>query len=522
MTTTSTPDRARRAALTLTLLILLALLAFALVMRSNTQPSASVPTYWPTEGWHTATPEENGINSARLAEALQAIRDQNIPVHSLMLIRNGSVVADATLYPYDGNTVHDLASETKSVMTTLIGIAADQGKLKLDQPLLSFFPDRTIANRDARKERITVRHLASMTPGLDCTRAANEPLTLEMRAAPDPVQFALDRPMVAEPGTQFAYCNLGSHLLSAILQQVTGMTTLDFARQNLFEPLGIYDAYWPADKKGVQHGWGDLHLYPQDMAKIGYLWLNKGRWEDQQIVSREWVENSVKPQIKSDSDDNYGLGWWLPPDASPGEFRADGRGGQYTVVYPSLNMVIQTTGGGFEGDQVGPLLYAALGDMQKPLPANPAAVARLNATLATIAQPPAPRPVTTLPDTARAISGKTIALGPNPMGLATMRLDFNDTAEAAWRITVAGRDTPLTGMLGLDGVYRMSPGDYGLPGGARGAWADGQTFVFEYDQIGSIDAYTFRMRFDADQVTMDVATREDGDQFRMTGQLQSP
>jgi hypothetical protein len=398
-------------------------------------------------------------------------------------------------------------------------LAADQGKLTLDDPLLSFFPDRTIANRDDRKERITVRHLASMSSGLDCTRARNEALTLEMRAAPNAVQFALDRPMAWEPGTDFEYCNLGSHLLSAILQQATGMTALDFARQNLFEPLGIRDVTWPTDPQGVYRGWGDLHLHPRDMAKIGYLWLNKGRWEDKQIVSREWVENSIKRQIKSDGDDDYGYGWWITTDDAPGEYRADGRGGQYTTVFPTLNLILQTTGGDFEGDEIGPLLTPTLADMQKPLPANPAGVARLNAALTAIAQPPAAQAVARLPETARAISGKTIVLEPNPIQLETVRLDFNGSTEALLQMTFPGRQAPLAVSVGLDGVYRLSPGYEGLPAGVRGAWADAQTFVFEYDEIAGLDAYTFRMRFEADRVVVDVKTREGGGGFSVTGRL---
>ena len=119
-----------------------------------------------------------------MAEALLTMREKNIQIHSLLVVRNGDVVVDAYFYPYDGGTVHDLASVTKSVMTTLIAIAADQGKLDLDQPMVSFFPDRTIANLDARKERITVRHLASMASGLDSLGFAQDEGTLRDAGQP--------------------------------------------------------------------------------------------------------------------------------------------------------------------------------------------------------------------------------------------------------------------------------------------------------------------------------------------------
>jgi CubicO group peptidase (beta-lactamase class C family) len=131
------------------------------------------------------------------------------------------VVTDATFYPYDGQTVHNVASVTKSLMTTLIGIAADQGKLDLDDTMVSFFPDRSIANLDPRKEDITVRHLASMSSGLDCTNEADELTLKEMVASPNYVQFVLDREVTWEPGKQFVYCSPAIHLLSPILQQAT-------------------------------------------------------------------------------------------------------------------------------------------------------------------------------------------------------------------------------------------------------------------------------------------------------------
>ena len=160
-------------------------------------------------------------------------------LHSLLIIRDGKMIVDAYFYPYDGTTPHNVASVTKSVMTTLIGIAVDQGKLQLDQPVLSFFPDLTIANRDTRKEGITVAQLASNTSGLDCVWKPAEPTLAEMEKSSDWVQFTLDLPMVADPGSTWEYCSPGFHLLSAILTEVTGQTALDFAWENLFGPLGM-------------------------------------------------------------------------------------------------------------------------------------------------------------------------------------------------------------------------------------------------------------------------------------------
>lgn len=499
----------------------LVLLALVLILQMHEPEQISTPTYWPTHGWRSSTPEENGIDSAKLAEALLTMRERNISIHSLLIIRNGAVVVDAYFYPYDGKTVHDVASVTKSVMTTLIAIAADQDKLQLDQPLLSYFPERTIANRDALKERVTLRHLASMSSGLDCTRERDEATLREMKASPDWVQFTLDRKVVWEPGTHFVYCGPGMHILSATLQQATGMTALDFARQNLFEPLGVRDVIWPTDPQGYNTGSGDVFLYPQDMAKIGYLWLNKGQWDGKQIVSRDWVENSVKVQIETGDDSNYGYGWWVDTD-DPASYHADGRGGQRIIVVPAWNIIVVTTGGGFEYDQIEPLLAPTLVDTEKPLSTNPAGVVQLEAALTAISKPPAAQPVKPLPETARMISGKTFAFGPNPLEIEKMRLEFNESSEALLQVTSTGRGQMPSWPIGLDGVYRLSSGDYELPQGLRGYWTDEQTFVLEYDEIAHINHIILRMRFDGNSVVVEgqETGREPGVKFE--GRLENP
>lgn len=494
--------------------------AIVLIPRLRGRERLPVPSYWPTQGWRSSTPEEQGVDSAKLADALLTMRERNINIHSLMIIRNGLVGVDAYFYPYDGKTVHELASVTKSIMTTLIAIAADQGKLKLDQPMLSFFPDRTITNRDVRKASITVRHLASMSSGLDSVGKERDEGTLrEMRASQDWVQFSLDRRVVWEPGTHFIYDSPALHLLSPILQQATGMTALEFARKNLFKPLGIQESIWSTDPQGHNRGSEGVYLHPRDAAKIGYLWLNRGQWEGKQIVSRDWVENSVKAQIKTGEGDDYGYGWWVTPEN--GVYTAAGRGGQFIKVVPFLNTIVVTTGGGFDYDEIDPLLTAALVDPDEPLPANPAGVAKLEEALRTIVQPPEARPVPSLPKTAKAISGKTFVFGPNPLELEAAGLEFDGSADAVLHIKLAGGKLESLPM-GLDGVYRMSRGEYDLPQGLRGSWTNVNTFVFEYDNIANNDHTIIRMRFKGSLVEMEG--KETAHEFGVSfeGRLKKP
>jgi CubicO group peptidase (beta-lactamase class C family) len=499
----------------------LALLAFVLIPQLQSPEQISSPAYWPTDGWRNSTPEEHGFDSAKLAEALLTIREQNINIHSLLIIQNGEVLADAYFYPYDGTTVHDQASVTKSVMTTLIAIADEQGKVQLDQPMVSYFPDRTILNLDAKKESITVRHLASMSSGLDCTSERDEATLKEMMTNPDWVQFTLDRTVIWEPGSHFVYCSPGMHLLSPILQHATGMTALDFARQNLFEPLNITDFFWLTDPQDYNRGWADLYLHPHDMAKIGYLWLNKGQWEDKQIVSRDWVEISTRVQMDTGDDDDYGYGWWVSND-EPASYSAFGRGGQRILVVPDWNLIVVTTGGGFDFDEIEPLLIPTIVDLDRTLPANPAGMVRLEEALNTIKQPPEPQPVAPLPEMARDISGRTFVFEPNTLGIENMRFEFNDSAEAILYVTLneSGQMPPWP--IGLDGVYRLYPGDYGLPAGQRGYWADAQTFVLEHDEIARNNYFTFRMRFEGDRVVVDGQETAHEFGVRFEGLLENP
>ena len=504
-------------------LILVAVAAISIwrVVKPST-PEVPAPGYWPTNGWRSSTPEAQGFDSEKLAELLLSIRERNIQVHSLLVIRHGYVVADATFYPYDGKTAHNVASVSKSLMTTLIGIAVDQGQLTLDDKMVSFFPERTIANLDSRKEDITVRHLASMSSGLDCTPEQDELTLREMVASPDYVQFVLDRKVAWNPGEQFVYCSPAIHLLSPILQQATGMTTLDFARQYLFEPLGFGEVMWPQDPQGFYNGWSDVSLDPHDMAKLGLLFLHKGQWDGQQIVSRRWVEEATQVQIPTPAEDTdpYGYGWWMVPDIE-GVYRADGRGGQYIFVLPQWDLIVVTTGGGFEMDEFGEQLLAAFSDIENPLPANPEGVARLESAIKAVVQPPEPGPVSPLPEVAHTISGKTYIFDPNPATLERVGFEFDDSSEATGLIQFGGRQS-VSVPVGLDGIYRFSPGPDGRPLAYRGAWADSQTFLLEYDGITNNDHAFLQFRFEGNKIKVSIheTAHEMGVQF--VGQLQQP
>ncbi len=300
------------------------------------------PPPWPTEGWGYASPESQGMDSNLLVEMLKTIENEEIGIDALVVVRNGSIVLDATVFPFSifPDPRHNVYSCTKSVLSILIGIAIDKGYIAgVDQTVLNFFPEKPAANTDTRKEGMTLEHLLTMTTGLYCRDSYLyrwDGLYL-MRSSPDWVQYMLDLPMVEEPGSYFEYCNGASFLLSAILQEATGLSAFEFAQEHLFGPLGISDVQWPSNPQGISIGYSDLELRPEDMAKIGYLFQNDGVWDGEQIVSSAWVEVSTRKYISATLQEGYGYQWWV--DAS-GIYMALGYGGQYIVVVPEENLVV--------------------------------------------------------------------------------------------------------------------------------------------------------------------------------------
>ena len=297
------------------------------------------PDYWPTKSWRTATPESQGMDSAVLLNMLEVIWDQDIKIDSVLVVRNGYVVMDAYSYPREERDSPNIRSCSKSVTSALIGIAIDKGHIKgVNQPVLDFFPNRAPENLNDDKKSMTLENLLTMSSGLDCRdnwryrwRGIKE-----MKRSSDWVQFMIDLPMDGKPGTKFNYCNGVTFLLSAILQQQTGMNALAFAEKHLFEPLGIADHWWSSNSQGITFGFSRLHLRPRDMAKIGYLYLNNGMWEGRQILSSQWIKDSTRKHISASGSLGYGYQWWITDSH---EYLAMGYGGQFIFVVPDKNIV---------------------------------------------------------------------------------------------------------------------------------------------------------------------------------------
>lgn len=458
-------------------------------------------TYWPTEGWRTSIPEQQGLDSEKLGEALDYIKEKDVRIHSLMIIRNGYIVTDAYFYPFSRDSIHDTASVTKSFTSTLIGIAISEGHIAgVDQLVLDFFPERKVKNVDVRKKAMTLEDLLTMRSGFECVNDPFEATLSQMRESPDWVQFTLDLPMVEEPGTQFVYCSCNSHLLSGIIRETTGMSEQDYANRTLFEPLGISNVSWPTDPQGNNHGWGDLRLTSYDMAKLGYLYQNKGAWDGKQVVPAEWVAASTQKHVSLEENDGYGYQWWISGDVQ-GIYEARGRGGQRIIVWPEKNIIVVTTGGGFEPDDLAPLLLASL-KSDRPLPENPEAYRQLQEKITAASNPPDPEPVPALPEMAANISGKTYVFDPNPYGIEKISLSFEGEKEVLLNLSLEEGQQTLP--VGLDNIYRISPGGEFGPLALKGFWKTDNEFVFYYNEVSNINNYQVNMTFEGDQVKVRV------------------
>ena len=361
---------------------------FVIIVFFYSYATASVNTY-PTEGWQISTPEDQGIRSQMLAEMMEHIKKNSFNIDSILIVRNGYMVMDAYFYPYSRGQKHIIHSCTKSIMSALIGIAIDKGYIQnVDQSITDFFPDKEFANMDDLKKSITLENLLMMASGLKCRdsylyRWAG---MYEMRNSNDWAQYVLDLPMAEAPGEKFEYCNGVSYLLSVIIQNTTKIKSLDFARKHLFEPLGIIDVDWETSPQGIDVGYGEMWLKPHDMAKFGWLFLNKGRWGNKQIVPTAWVEASTRGHIDATLFDQYGYQWWV----DTAEFyMAVGYKGQFIFIVPDKNIVVVFTSDLPDRDFPIPrgllqnfIIPAA--ESAKPLPSDTVEQARLDAIVKSV------------------------------------------------------------------------------------------------------------------------------------------
>ncbi|MFW9890345.1 MAG: serine hydrolase domain-containing protein [Candidatus Thorarchaeota archaeon] len=314
--------------------------------------SAADTDYFPEDEWRTSAPELQNIDPDILHNMLEYYQTNNVSVDSIVIVKNGYVIMEEYPSTYERNSTHQIFSCTKSITSTLFGIAIDKGYIDgVNESVLEFFKDRSIENMDTRKDSLTIKHLLTMTAGFDWTELYRESESDfdQMTRTSDWIQYVLDRPMESEPGLKFVYNTGASHLLSAILQIATGITMSEFAQAHLFTRLGIHDFEWSEDSKGITNGGTQLRLRPLDMAKIGYLFLRSGQWAGEQIISRGWIDEATSSFVNTTLREapeliesiGYGYQWWVHSEL--GAYSAFGWGGQSIIVVPEHDIVAVVT-----------------------------------------------------------------------------------------------------------------------------------------------------------------------------------
>jgi CubicO group peptidase (beta-lactamase class C family) len=322
---------------------------FVLLLLLPTLPvSAAEEEYYPTSGWRTSTPEEQGMASSKLQEMKDYIRANDVAIDGVAIIRHGYLIWEDYPNPqYTATDTHRLYSVTKSFTSCLIGIAIDKGHIQnVNQTMISFFPDRTINNLDERKQKITVENLLMMRSGMrwdESTYPFTDPRNdIYHILHGDGLQWCLDLEVTGEPGVTWHYNTGASHILSGIVTATTGTSTLHFAEENLFKPLGITRYAWSEDGAGTTIGGFDLQLSPRDMAKFGYLYLHGGKWDGKQVVSEAWVKKSTTTLTKPYASLGYGYQWWTTPSLNM--YACRGLYNQMIYVLPDQDLVVAITG----------------------------------------------------------------------------------------------------------------------------------------------------------------------------------
>lgn len=333
--------------------------------------------------WQTASPRSVGIDEKALAAFDAEIAAGKFGnMDGLTIIRNGKLVFEKR-YPqdydkifgakakqesplnagdlsgpynyysswwhpwYQGGDLHTLQSVSKTITSIIYGVARTRGDIPdIDTPAMKYFDESKIANVDERKRRMTIRHLLTMSAGIDWNESLpyTDPKNTgsQMEASSDWVEYTINRPMAHEPGKKFEYSSGATQILAHVFRVATGTDIEAYAVKHLFTPLGIKQFYWKRSPSGLVDAEGGVYLRPRDLAKLWQLFLQNGKWDGKQIVSPDWVKDSLTPHMDLGPNAKYGLKWWLYPYGKDNKMLAwsgNGFGGQFPIVLPEYNMV---------------------------------------------------------------------------------------------------------------------------------------------------------------------------------------
>jgi CubicO group peptidase (beta-lactamase class C family) len=354
---------------------LLVVVAFGLSAGSS--GAEMPPPAWPTRGWATSSPEAHKMDSNSLKALDQEIAAGKYGyIDGFLVVRHGQLVFERSYkhdyqklfvgrgtpgiynyfdpgwHPYyKGTDLHTMQSVSKTVTSTLIGIAILRGEIPgVNIKVMPYFAGFK-TEHDPRRDSMTLAHVLTMTTGIAWDESSDtDPKNnnTQMEASEDWIQYVLDQPMVADPGKVFVYSGGATELLSYILEQATGKHADDYARDQLFTPLGIETFYWKRTPKGLTDTEGGLYFRPRDLAKFGYLFLNDGVWDGKRLLPEGWVRDATARKVRKTDWNNFGYGykWWVISQNGPTSYdayAASGHGGQRLIVVPELELIVTVT-----------------------------------------------------------------------------------------------------------------------------------------------------------------------------------
>ena len=445
-----------------------------------------------------STPEAQGVAPRALLATLDAI--VAIPeLHSLMVVRHGHVVAEGWAAPFGPDRPHALYSLTKSFTSTAVGFAVAEGLLSLDDRVVELLPEHAPAVPGERLARLTVRHLLTMSSGHD-----PEPKVIDTPG--DWLATFLATPLVHEPGERFVYNTPATHVLSAIVQRVTGEHTLDYLTPRLLDPLGIVGATTEVSPQGVDLGGVGMSVRTEDIAKLGLLYLQDGMWQGRRVLPEGWVAQAGAAQVPTDHWEGtdwrqgYGFQFWR----SQHGFRADGAFGQFSLVLPDEDAVVAITGAFRDTGAVLQAVWTHLlpGLHDEPLPADDAGRDALGLRLAGLRlEPPVGEAINA---TALRLSRRTVEFDENPLGLVSASFAAGGVADelvVRWNggaVTFhPGHAEPVPQSVPNPLQPRQSPASL-----VAGTWTGPDRYVLSVRHVETPHAWTVTVDVDGDRVVV--------------------
>ena len=459
-----------------------------------------------------STPEMQGISSEGISKFLGAIKDSKQEFHSLMILRHGNVVAEGWWAPYSSEHRMQLYSLSKSFTGTAIGLAVREGLLTVNDPIIKFFPDLQPAEISDNLANLQVRHLLSMSVGHE----KDAILILEASAPGVPWEKTfLSIPVVNKPGTKFLYNSGASFMLSAIIKKVTGITAHEYLRPRLYEPLNIANTTWGENWEGINMGASHLRMPTEDLAKFGQMYLQKGVWNRQQVISSEWVTEASSKQISNGNNDSswgygYGYQFWLNP---PGGFRADGAFGQFSMVFPVLDAVVVITSQSIDTKTTMQIVWDVLLPEMKdaPLPKKSPAHDTLVNELRDLKYTP-PQMALTSPLSDK-IESKEFVLDKNPFNTESVAFNFRGD-KCIFTLKEDGKpDIVITNGINhwirksnlkpsAHSLFSLRRIDFDSIVAASATWQDEKTLLLTWRYIETVHGDSVTCVFDDDKVTL--------------------